>query len=194
MICLTEMGYTLMFITLGAFICLSMSVKEGSIMNEDRFAKAVEVVLKHEGGYANNPRDPGGETKFGISARSNPDVDIRGLTRQQAIHIYKERYWRDEYEIIRDEKLAVKIFDLAVNMGHGKAHMLLQEAVNELRDEGQKLTVDGYIGPKTLEALNSADLDEVYGLFIRQVEDFYLSIGKPEFVAGWLNRLYDGLA
>jgi lysozyme family protein len=69
------------------------------------FDRAVRFVLQEEGvkfdsswnvvdpGYVNDPRDPGGETKFGISKRANPDLDIKGLTYEQALAIYRDRYW-----------------------------------------------------------------------------------------------------
>ena len=57
------------------------------------FLSAVERVLADEGGYSSNPADPGGETRFGISARSNPGVDIATLTRDQAVNIYWREWW-----------------------------------------------------------------------------------------------------
>src|SRR5690606_28008981 len=59
-----------------------------SAVTDERFRRAVEVVLKHEGGYVNNPSDPGGETKYGISKRSYPELDIANLTQEDAIAIY----------------------------------------------------------------------------------------------------------
>ena len=55
----------------------------------------VKKVLKHEGGYVNDPSDPGGETKYGISKRAFPDLDIKNLTEEQAILIYYDEYWLD---------------------------------------------------------------------------------------------------
>src|SRR5690606_2973445 len=66
-----------------------------TVMNE-LFLHAVEVVLEHEGGYVHDPHDPGGETKFGISKRQYPDLDIANLTREQAIEIYRRDWW-DKY-------------------------------------------------------------------------------------------------
>ena len=51
------------------------------------FEEAVKSVLKHEGGYVNDPKDPGGETNFGISKRAFPDLDIKNLTEEDAIEI-----------------------------------------------------------------------------------------------------------
>lgn len=59
----------------------------------ENFEKAVAFVLRHEGGYTNDNRDPGGETKFGISKRAYPSLDIKNLTEEQAKVIYRRDYW-----------------------------------------------------------------------------------------------------
>ena len=56
------------------------------------FREAIEVILKHEGGYVNDPVDPGGETNMGISKRAYPDLDIKGLTKQSVREIYYKDY------------------------------------------------------------------------------------------------------
>ena len=60
---------------------------------KDNYLACIEVVLKSEGGYVNDPHDPGGETNFGISKRAYPSVDIKHLTKEGAIAIYKKDYW-----------------------------------------------------------------------------------------------------
>lgn len=77
------------------------------------FDQAVAFVLaeKIEGGYVNDPRDPGGETKFGISKRSYPREDIKALTRDRAITIYKRDYWDKPGCDKLPPKLAVALFD-----------------------------------------------------------------------------------
>ena len=57
------------------------------------FETVVHMVLEHEGGYVNHPSDPGGETKYGISKRAYPDVDIAELTKDDAADLYKRDYW-----------------------------------------------------------------------------------------------------
>lgn len=85
---------------------------------DTKFDKAIKVVLAHEGGYVNDPNDLGGETNFGISKRSYPTVDIKNLTREQAVEIYRGDWWeRYRYGDIEDLDVATKVFDLAVNMG-----------------------------------------------------------------------------
>lgn len=89
------------------------------------FDRSIRFVLRWEGGYANNPADPGGETNFGISKRSYPDVDIKNLTQQQAIEIYRRDYWpiASTYEW----PLCLAVFDLAVNGGAGRAQQAISE-------------------------------------------------------------------
>src|SRR5690606_38914271 len=123
------------------------------VTSEERFCRAVEMVLRHEGGYVYDPADPGGETKYGISKRSYPQLDIRNLIREQAIEIYRRDWWdRYGYDRIKSLDVATKVLDLAVNMGPAAAHRLLQEALVFL---GHQLAVDGILGPKTLAAVNA---------------------------------------
>ena len=62
-------------------------------MRYKSFDEIIDIVLEHEGGYVNDPDDPGGETNFGIAKRSHPDVDIANLTKAGAKEIYKAEYW-----------------------------------------------------------------------------------------------------
>lgn len=113
------------------------------------FDNAIELILKHEGGYVNHPDDPGGETKFGISKRAYPDLDIAKLSENDAKTIYKEDYW----DKLRSDELpfplALVTFDAAVNSGRMRASKWLQYAVNAS-------PLDGILGSKTVEAANVA--------------------------------------
>ena len=94
------------------------------------FEDIIEVVLHHEGGYVNDPDDPGGETNFGIAKRSHPDVDIANLTKDGAKEIYKEHYWdRNKVESL-SEDLRHIYFDMCVNQGRGRAVKIMQRAAN----------------------------------------------------------------
>ena len=106
-----------------------------------RFDRALKVVLSHEGGFANNPADPGGATNYGITAatlgawrglgRPAKDGEVLTMTLEEAGAIYRSRYWRPEYDLIDSDLVAIKIFDMAVNMGAHQAHHLAQRAVTE---------------------------------------------------------------
>ena len=163
-------------------------------MLDDRFLRAVEVVLKHEGGYVNNPNDPGGETKYGISKRSYPHLDIKNLTRDQAIEIYHRDWWdKYRYGDIKDQDVATKVFDLSVNMGPSQAHRILQRAVNFVSNAGLK--VDGILGPKTFAATNAANPAKVLQVIRYKAAEYYHSLARKrkesrEFLLGWLNRAY----
>ena len=151
------------------------------------FDDAVRVVLKHEGGYVNHPEDPGGETKYGISKRSYPDLNIKALTKEDAIDIYRRDWWdKYGYGMLPDD-IAIKVFDLAVNMGAGQAHQLLQIALN---DCGTHLVIDGKLGAKTVAAVNTASPDSLMFHLLDRGEMYYRRLNKPQFLAGWLRRLY----
>ena len=87
------------------------------------FKTAMAFVRKWEGGYVNDPDDPGGETKYGISKRAYPNEDIKNLTRERAEYLYKRDYWDipgfDLDNFPQDK--AIVLFNVAVNMGVSKA-------------------------------------------------------------------------
>lgn len=163
-------------------------------MLDDKFRQAVEVVLKHEGGYVNNPNDPGGETKYGISKRSYPHLDIKNLTKEQATQIYYDDWWQKyRYGEIKDLAVATKVFDLSVNMGPSAAHRILQRAVNFV--SAAELKVDGILGPLTLAAVNAADPEKVLQMMRYKAAEYYHALAKRSaesrvFLLGWLNRAY----
>lgn len=159
------------------------------------FDEAIKTVLRHEGGYVNNPADPGGETKYGISKRSYPNLDIKNLTSERAAAIYKADWWdRFRYETIDDQRVATKIFDMSVNMGSKQAHKLLQRAVNAA---GGSIEVDGMIGPQTLAAVNAVPACCVMSALKAEQAAYYrLIIEKNSalktFEKGWMIRAYEG--
>jgi len=85
------------------------------------FQYAVNLILELEGGYVDHPSDPGGATKYGISQRSYPKVDIKNLTRQQATEIYKRDYWNRVIQRVDDPRMRIMVFDSAVNHGLSRA-------------------------------------------------------------------------
>lgn len=166
---------------------------------------ALAFVLQAEGGYSNDPRDPGGETKFGISKRAFPELDVASLTREQAVAIYRERYWRP---LMLDElpgALALAVMDAGVNRGVVYAARLLQTTLNRglARVGGRPeslsaLAVDGKVGPKTLavaRALAHADPEgrELAARFnLARVGGYVELAGREKFrpfLLGWLRRV-----
>lgn len=160
-------------------------------MSRELFNLAVHVVLGHEGGESVHPDDRGGPTKFGIAQRWHPDVDVRSLTRERAIEIYWERYWQGRgYERL-PEAVAIKVFDLAVNVGRLLAGICLQRA---LRACGARVVEDGVIGPKTAAAAANVDPAALLAAVRSEAAGEYRRMasitGQRVFEAGWLNRAY----
>ena len=153
-----------------------------------KFDEIIEIVLHHEGGYVNDPKDPGGETNFGIAKRSHPDVDIKNLTKDGAKEIYKEHYWDGNKVESLPEELRHIYFDMCVNQGKGRAVKILQKAANA---KGKNLKVDGGLGPKTLGAIKeyNPSLPRVRCYRLKHYYD--LVNRKPEqekFLFGWYRR------
>lgn len=115
---------------------------------EITFGQIIPHVLISEGGYVFDENDRGGETKFGISKRSYPDIDIKELTIEQATEIYRNDYWKPSKAERLPEAIRQDYFDTVVNSGQGNAVKILQKAVNATR--GRKIAVDGRIGKQTI--------------------------------------------
>ena len=151
-----------------------------------KFDEIIEIVLHHEGGYVNDPDDPGGETNFGIAKRSHPDVDIKNLTKDGAKEIYYQDYWIKNRVTQMPEDLKHIYFDMCINQGRGRAVKILQHAANA---KGANLKVDGGLGPKTIGALKGVELDRVRAYRIKYYAD--LVTRKPDlekFYFGWFRR------
>jgi lysozyme family protein len=147
-----------------------------------KFEKAFEIVIGHEGGYVNDPLDKGGETKYGISKRAYPNLDIKNLTLADAQRIYKADYWDKAKSEDVPEFIRYIHFDAAVNHGVGMAVKLLQRAAN-VKD-------DGIFGPITKNAAQWVTV-EAYAL---QRMFLYNSIigrnnNQVRFINGWTNRI-----
>ena len=155
------------------------------------FQKALTFVLKNEGGYVNDPLDSGGETKYGISKRSYPHLDIPNLTKEQAAEIYRRDFWQPYKDF--EEPIAIKVFDLAINMGHRRAAQILQRG---LRCLGAKHVVDdGIIGAITRNAASLANSDLLIIAIRSEAAGIYrqlaaVNTNNQRFLRGWLNRAY----
>lgn len=143
------------------------------------FDEAFERLIGHEGGYVNDPRDPGGETKFGISKRSYPDVNIASLTVDGAKAIYYRDFWKplaDAHPAIR-----FQVFDFAVNSGIQTAVRKLQAAIG--------VADDGHWGAKSAAKLADMDVSDVIMLFAAERLDFWRKLSTwPTYGAGWAGR------
>ena len=149
------------------------------------FDQAFDILIGHEGGYVNNPDDPGGETKYGISKRSYPDVDIANLTEDQAKQIYKSDYWDKLYLDTAPPALALIIFDAAVNNGVGAATKCLQAGLN--------VTVDGVFGSGSQAALAAVSSDKLSSVIAdahgARIYDMAGLSTWSKFGKGWSKRL-----
>ena len=159
------------------------------------FARAVERVLAAEGGYSHNPADPGGETRFGISKREYPHIDISTLTREAAIAIYFRDWWQRGCYSDLPGPIGAKLFDLAVNIGPQPAAHCLQRA---LRACGRRVDEDGLIGAQTRAAAPAANQMALMAALRAVPAGYYRTLaanerarsGHCEFLEGWLNRAY----
>ena len=154
--------------------------------------KSFELMLKSEGGYVNNPADPGGMTNLGVTkatwenwvGRESDEAEMRGLTPEKVEPLYKKKYW----DAVRGDELPPGIsylcFDFAVNAGAGRSIKTLQTAVG--------VTPDGGFGPMTMAAVQAVDPVELIERFSQAKEDFYRSLNTfATFGKGWLNRVAD---
>jgi lysozyme family protein len=150
------------------------------------FEEIIEYVLEHEGGYVNDPTDRGGETNFGITKRFYPKVDIKNLTKEQAKKIYHQDYWRPAKCDDIPPRLRHIYFDMCVNFGRSGAVKVLQRAANA---KGAGLIVDGKIGPKTINSLETVRNARIRSYRVLKFAKIVLE--KPEqekFWYGWYNR------
>jgi lysozyme family protein len=148
------------------------------------FEKALKAVLNWEGDYTNDPRDPGGETRYGISKRAYPDLNIWLLTVEEAANIYRADYWEkcqcDKFA----DPVAILLFDTAVNMGNDAAAKMLQSVVG--------VKVDGIIGPKTIHGVNMADpVWVVRELAAARMLRYSKMKNWDVYGTGWTRRLFD---
>lgn len=155
------------------------------------FQTAFLFTYDHEGGYANNPNDLGGETKYGISKKQYPHLDIKNLKLDDAKLILEHDYWNPLQAVkINCQPLANHLFDMCVNAGIGKAVALLQYSCISC---GEDVKIDSIIGPKTLAATNKIAgpwLTDRYR--VEQVKHYLrlITVNKSQLpnIYSWLRR------
>lgn len=184
------------------------------MLTESDFERIVNHTIKIEGGYVDDPKDPGGATKYGISLRFLTheklkcckgmiiDKDfIKNLNIPLTIEIYREAFWnRFKYYDINNTVIAAKIFDMAVNMGASQAHKLAQRAASSLLNES--LVIDGILGQKSIAAINYLIEIVAEYKYIKELKklcvNFYHTLilrkrSDPKYLNGWLKRANDTL-
>jgi lysozyme family protein len=153
-----------------------------------KFEPAFKIMIEHEGGYTNDPEDIGGKTRFGVSKRSHPDVDIEHLTLEHAKQIYKKEYWDSiRLDEINDQTIANKVFDIGVNIGTRRIIGLLQSAIN-MAQSVIRLVVDGRMGDKTIAACNDCHPQVLMSFLKPIIINYYRSLDRPKYIKGWINR------
>ena len=157
------------------------------------FFPAFLILMKHEGGYVNNPDDPGQATRYGISQRAFPDENIEDLTLDRAMELCRIHYWNAlNLDQIKSQDVASQLLDGGFNAGPGRAGKWLQRSVNLVTDSD--LMVDGVIGPKTLEAANNVRHQRALLAAVKlQQAKHHEKLALNEnwaktFISGWLLR------
>ena len=157
---------------------------------KENFNEALKAILKHEGGYVNHPKDPGGRTNLGVTQKvweewvGHPvgEKEMRELTPGTVAPMYKKKYW----DAVKADELPTGLdylmFDFAINAGPGRAAKTMQKAIGT--------TPDGAIGPKTMAALKAADPADLIAKFSMEKELFYKALPTfATFGKGWLRRV-----
>jgi lysozyme family protein len=150
------------------------------------------MVLKHEGGFVNHPKDPGGMTNLGVTRKNwelylDHDVteaDMRALTPEMVKPFYKKNYW----DRIRGDDLPSGVdyaaYDLAVNSGTGRAAKYLQRIAG--------VAEDAVIGPRSLEAIKKCDAEDTVDEICNMRMDFLKGLDTFDtFGKGWTIRVND---
>ena len=155
----------------------------------NNFDDCLKLILHHEGGYVNHPKDPGGETNLGVTKRVYEEwggtKNMRDLTVEDVAPIYKKNYWDRVKADQIPEGLNLCVFDWAVNSGTGRAAKKLQGMIGT--------TVDGGIGPNTLRALKmyceTEGVEAAISEYTKIRQEFYESLSTFDtFGRGWTRR------
>jgi lysozyme family protein len=150
-------------------------------MKRVSFDEAFDRLIGHEGGYVNDPADPGGETKWGISKRSYPYIDIKSLTREDAKKIYLTDFWIPIANSV-PSSVSFQLFDFAVNSGIQTAIRHLQRALG--------VADDGYFGPISREAARQTSETDMLLLLNAERLDFMTRLRNwNDHGRGWARRI-----
>ena len=157
---------------------------------KENFGVAFNSMLRHEGGFVNHPKDPGGMTNLGVTKRvwdewtgGNADeIEMRSLTPEKVAPLYKKRYWDAVKGNDLPSGLDVCVFDCAVNSGVSRAVRILQRILG-VKD-------DGIIGPVTIAATTAIPVDDLIERYTKERQDFLESLPTfSTFGKGWTTRV-----
>jgi lysozyme family protein len=157
---------------------------------KENYNEALKAILKHEGGFVNHPRDPGGMTNLGVTKKvweewvKHPvdEKAMRALTPELVSPMYKKKYWDAVKGDELPDGLDYLMFDFAINAGPGRAIKTMQKAIGT--------TPDGAIGPKTMQSLKEMNPTQLIEKFSTEKESFYRSLPTFQtFGKGWLRRV-----
>jgi lysozyme family protein len=164
--------------------------KPADQQGSSRFDACMPFIFKAEGGYSDNPADPGGPTNFGITLATlraydgDPNLtadDVKKLTPAVAKEIYRTAYWNRMQCGALPAGLDLEVFDFGVNSGPAESVKTLQRLVG--------VTQDGSVGPITLAAVGQFNVGDLIGRFAQARLAFYQSLNMPEFEQGWATRV-----
>ena len=152
--------------------------------------KSFDLLIKSEGGYSDDPKDPGGRTNLGVTqsvweswvGRSSNEKEMRNLSIDDVTPLYKRKYWDACSCDLLPDGLDYLVFDFAVNAGVGRSLKTLQSCVDA--------TIDGQIGKNTLGAVSTFPVEVLIFKFSDEKVRFYKSLPTfSEFGKGWLERV-----
>ena len=154
---------------------------------QGNFKECLDLVLKSEGGWVNNPADPGGETNLGVTKRvweeyvGHPVTTMKSLTPELVAPLYEQKYWRPCYAEVLPRGLDLLSFSMGVNAGPGRSVKLLQQSLG--------LVCDGVIGPRVMQKLRESNISDVIQGFSESRREYYRALKQfPVFGKGWLSR------
>jgi lysozyme family protein len=158
------------------------------------FDQSLTLLLKHEGGWSNHPRDRGGATNLGVTQRvweawtgtKASEATMRGLTPEKVAPLYRKNYWDATRCDDLPPALALCVMDFAVNAGPARAAKMLQRLMG--------VTADGEIGPKTIAAVKRFVAEHGEAQAVRDYQQmrrgYYRGLGTfKTFGKGWLRRV-----
>lgn len=150
------------------------------------FDQAFDRLMDHEGGYVNDPQDPGGETKFGVSKRSYPDEDIPNMTKERAKEIFKRDFWDKVHGDKLHDGVAWQAADFAYHSGPSVALRYLQRAVG--------VADDGDWGPASQAAADAMTETDTIMKLLGERLDFMTRLKNwPHAGKGWARRIAGNL-